>query len=156
MFKKQNADFIVDEYELRTLARHYLTLYLEKSYAGFVSGQESGSSVSNCLRRFDEIRNHLADETTQEIIDDADQHYRNLNGDSWECFKLKFEPGFFSRPADKTAIMREVNRLPVLDIPVDEYWQKVEEVYSVEYARMLKSAFDNEQVSLTNRLQLED
>ena len=116
------SNFEVSEYELGILARHFLGLYFEKDCSGFLSGHYSGSIAGNCANRFKEISDHIDEKTKQAIIDEADEHFHEIHGDSWQCYKMKFEPGcFFSTPPDIKAILREVEKLPQLDIDEDEY-----------------------------------
>lgn len=139
---KDPSEFEASEYELEILARHVLRLFLEKDCGGFLSGHYSGSSVGYCANRFEQLSDYIDEKTKQTIIDETDEHFHNIHGDSWECYKMKFEPGFFSTSADEEAIRRVVKRLPQMDGDEDDYWEMVGNTYSLDYAQVLRESWD--------------
>ena len=142
----------ISEYEIQVLAKHFLRWFIQDDISSFFTGHYSGSAQVRRFTRFAEVCEHLDDQSKQMVIDETEGEFKGEYGDEWEVYKLSKNPTFFSSPADVTAIRRIVNDLPQIDMDDDdEYWREVSNVYSPEFASVLRQVSDAEFAELMER-----
>lgn len=127
-----------DEYDIAILAKHYLRLFIEKDIHGFLTGHCSGSSLVTCATKFWELHDLLDKESARSALNDIEQEFRSIHGDEWEAYKCTLCENLFPGGHDTCAIVRLVEQLPKLDVADDEYWNNVGNVYSHDYAKVLR------------------
>ena len=131
-------DFKIDKYELRVLARHFLSEFLDDSVSSFATGVGGGSCEIAKEARYHEIAAYLEDHENKKVINEVEKELEVRHGDIWEVFKASCESSFFSSSPDVAALRREIGRLPKLEVDEEQFWMNVSNRYSARYAETLR------------------
>lgn len=124
-------EFVPDEIDLRMLAWAYLDEFLKLDMHMFTTGWSEKSYKR--LERFEAIAKLLGTDVRREIIDDLDDCQAKGRGDVWHVYKQACESGFWTRPIDTAAVLREADS--ILSVSDDQLHH-----FGEDFLRILREA----------------
>lgn len=98
------AEYVPDEWDMEKLAWAYLDEAVSLEMHEFVTGWSGMAHFR--FERFEVIAKHLGEDKRKKILESFDEYKSNRGDDDWHVFKQASKPGFWSRPANKQAILR--------------------------------------------------
>lgn len=103
-------EYVPDALDMEMLAWAYLDEGISLAMHSFTTGWSE--KYWHRFQRFELIVKHLGESKRREIIDAMDVHQARHRADDWQVFKAWCEPGFWSTPADRAAVLRVADSLP--------------------------------------------
>lgn len=103
-------EYVPDDWDMEMLAWAYLDEGISLAMHSFTTGWSE--KYWHRFQRFELIAKHFGESKRREIIDAMDVHQARHRGDDWQVFKAWCEPGFWSTPADRAAVLRVADSLP--------------------------------------------
>lgn len=98
------AEYVPDQWDMEMLAWAYLDEFSSLAMHEFTTGWSGKSRFR--IERFEVIAKYLGEEKRREILKSFDECQTRRRGDDWQVFKQAFEPGFWSLPVIKEAVVR--------------------------------------------------
>jgi len=113
---RKYPEYVPDQWDMEMLAWAYLDEFSSLAMHEFTTGWSGNSHF--CFERFEAVVKYLGEEKRREILKSFDECQTRRRGDDWQVFKQAFEPGFWSLPVIKDAVVRVA--ASVLSHPEDE------------------------------------